>query len=92
MKYMPSVIIHPTETHVLDSKEYTELNEKIEDYKGALAARNGKIKGLEDKIAGMEAREEARAPYDDKMTELMQRLLSNPELKELIKKELGEIK
>lgn len=92
MKYMPSVIIHPTETHVLESKEYTELNEKLEDYRGALAERNGKIEELEDKIVGMEAREEARAPYDDKMTELMKRLIANPELKELIKRELKETK
>ena len=40
----------------------------------------------------IKAREEAREPYDDKMTELMKRLLSNPQLKEWIKKELEEVK
>jgi integrase len=45
---------------------------------------------LEGELEALKAREEARVPYDDKMTELMKRLLSNPELKELIKKELAE--
>ncbi len=47
---------------------------------------------LEEKITALETREEGRAPYDDKMTELMKRLIANPEIKELIKKELGEVK
>lgn len=47
---------------------------------------------IDDKIEVMEDREAARAPYDDKMTELMKRLLSNPEMKELIKKERKEVK
>jgi len=51
-----------------------------------------KNQALEDKIAGLEKREEARAPYDEKMSELMKRLIENPELKELIKKELKEVK
>ncbi|RCV64456.1 hypothetical protein C5S53_08580 [Methanophagales archaeon] len=50
------------------------------------------ISELEEKITALETREEARAPYDDKMTELMKRLIVNPEIKELIKKELGEVK
>jgi len=40
----------------------------------------------------MKRREEARAPFDDKMTELMTRLLANPEIKELIQKELEGVK
>ena len=40
----------------------------------------------------IKAREEAREPYDDKMSELMERLLSNPQLKEWLKKELEEVK
>jgi len=47
---------------------------------------------LEGELEAMKAREDAREPYDDKMTELMKRLIANPEMKELIKKELGEIK
>ena len=91
-KYMHVLFIGEFETKVLVSKEFAELSEKLEDYKEALVERNGRIKGLETKIEGLEAREEAREPYDEKMTELMKRLIANPEMKELIKKELGEIK
>ena len=65
---------------------------KYEELRIELHARNGKITELEEKIAALEAREEARAPYDDKMTELMKRLVDNPEIKELIKKESRELK
>ena len=66
--------------------------ESIEALRKELEIRNGKISVLEEKITALETREEGRAPYDDKMTKLMKRLIANPEIKELIKKELGEVK
>ena len=57
-----------------------------------MLSKDQELKELEDKIGAMEAREEARAPYDEKMTELMKLLLSNPEIKELVKKERKEVK
>jgi len=66
--------------------------ECIEALRKELEIRNGKISVLEEKITALETREEARASYDDKMTELMKRLIANPEIKELIKKELGAVK
>ena len=78
LKFMPAITIQPTETHVIQSEEYKELKEEN--------------KALREELEAMKAREAMREPYDEKMTELMKRLIANPELKELIKKELGEIK
>lgn len=58
----------------------------------SLKGKDREIARLREEMDAMKRREEARAPYDDKMTELMKRLIANPEMKELIKKELGEIK
>ena len=84
-KYMHVLFIGEFETKVLESKEAKEIREELARYKE-------RVESLEKEKEATNAREEARAPYDDKMTELMQRLLSNPELKEWIKNELGEIK
>jgi integrase len=71
----------------------------VEGYKSIITTQSEqtgdlleKFGRMESEITRLKAREEAREPYDDKMTELMKRLLSNPQLKELIKKELGGIK
>jgi len=85
LKYMPAVIIQPTETQVLASEEYKEL-------KDALKQRNGEVAKLREEMEAMKAREEAREPYDETMTKVLERLIANPEIKELIKKELGDIK
>ena len=79
MKYMPSVIIHPTETHVLESKEYTELSEKIEDYKEALKKRNGEIGKLKEKLESYERDKAELEPLNKIQTELTKRLITNPE-------------
>lgn len=42
-------------------------------------------------IEAMKEREKERAPLDDQMTELMERLLSNQKVRELIKEELGKM-
>jgi integrase len=73
-------------------KEFTELTGELEGYREALQKRNGEITKLREEIEAMKSREESREPYDNKMTELMKRLIANPEIKELIKKELGVVK
>jgi len=79
LEFMPHLsLLTPVETKVIESQSYKELKSQNE--------------ALKERIAALETREEAREPYDDKMTELMKRLIANPEMKELIKKELGEIK
>jgi integrase/recombinase XerD len=49
------------------------------------------VKNLRDEIEVMKARTSERAPLDDTMSKLMERLLSNPNMKSWIKKELEEI-
>jgi len=58
----------------------------------SLKGKDREITRLREEMDAMKRREEARAPFDDKMTELMTRLLANPEIKELIQKELEGVK
>jgi len=76
-RFMPAVTIQSTKTQVVQSKEYKELKAENE--------------ALRRDIEAMQEREEARTPYDEKMTKILERLVNNPEIKELIKKELKEI-
>ena len=79
LEFMPHLsLLAPVETKVIESASYKELRAQNEV--------------LKERIAALEAREEARAPYDDKMTALLRRLVHNPEMKELIKKESREVK
>jgi integrase len=55
------------------AEEMADLRKELEEMKGEFVA--------------MKAKEEAREPYDAQMTELIKRLIANPELKELIKRE-----
>jgi|GEM_PF-1904732 len=93
------------EEKITDEK-YKELKEELQKRSGYIAELQSEINAqkeerekekqvrekLTERIEAMEGREDARAPYDDKMSVLMKRLIANPEMKELIKKELGEIK
>jgi len=92
LQYMPAITIQPTETHVLESKDYKELKASLEVYEAALKERNGEITKLREEVEEMKAIAADIAPFDDKMTRLLERLIANPELKELIKKELKETK
>ena len=79
LEFMPYLsLLKPVETKVIESEGYKELKAQNE--------------ALRREMEELKRKEEAREPCDDKMTELMKRLIANPELKELIKKELGEIK
>ncbi len=79
--------------HLLSISEIDKVpDSKYEELMIELHARNGEVKELRGEMEAIKSREEARAPYDDKMTKLMKRLIDNPEMKELIKKELGEVK
>lgn len=72
----PLLSLTPIEPIITDD-QYTELKMKNEL--------------LEREIEEIKRKEAERAPYDEKMTEVLERLISNPEIKELIKKELKEI-
>jgi ribosomal protein L3 len=50
LKFMPAVIIQPTETQVIQSKEYKELSERLSVYEVALKERNGEIRKLQEDI------------------------------------------
>lgn len=78
LKCMPSITIQPTETYVLESEEYKELKSE-----NAL---------LKDRLEALETKEKEREPYDEKMTKVLERLVSNLVVKDLIKKELEELK
>ena len=86
MKYMPSVIIHPTETHVLESEEYKELKEENEAFRAALKERNGEVKELRGEMEAMKARESEKEPYEDIVSEL----ISDPRVLKLVKEVLEE--
>ena len=84
---------------IMGSGDIRELQDRLQDtqasvegYRGILTKQAEEMVELRDKFTRMEeelealkARDEAREPYDDKMTRLMKRLLANPEMKELIK-------
>ena len=87
MKFMPSVIIHPTETHVLESEDYKELKEENEALKAAFKERNGEVANLKDRITEMEAREEVRNMRDEKIRGIdtdITPLLENPNVQAAI--------
>jgi len=81
LRCMPAVIIQPTETQVLASKEYKELNEKIELYEAALKERNGERAKL---------REEMEAIYN-KYNKFMEYPLFYGVSLELIREALNEL-
>lgn len=63
LKFMPAVIIQPTETQVIQSKEYKELKEKIAIYDFALKERNHEVEELKKELAiQRELIEEMRKP------------------------------
>lgn len=64
----------------------------IEGYRGILSKQAEEMVEMRKDIEALKAREEERAPYDETMAELMQRLLNNPEMKAWIKKELEEMR
>lgn len=88
-KYVHILFIGEFETKVLASKEYSELNEKLEDYKEALSERDGRIKELQEKIEAMEAREEARKPYDSGMATFIRAIEGKTEVKKTLMKEIA---
>jgi integrase len=53
LRFMPAVIIQPTETQVLASGEYKELSDKITLYEAALKERNGEIAKLREEMETM---------------------------------------
>ena len=72
---------------------FSVLDQRAEDkYKKDKEPIISKIENLSEEITGLEAEESEREPYDDQMTELMKRLITNPEIKELIRKEWKETK
>ena len=87
---------------VMGSGDIRELHDRLQDtqasvegYRGILTKQAEEMVELRDKFTRMEeelealkARDEAREPYDDKMTRLMKRLFANPEMKELIREEM----
>jgi len=92
LRYMPAVIIQPTETQVIQSKEYKELNEKIEIYEAALKERNGELSKLRDEIEAMKAKEAVRESYDQRMTLFMKAMLDNPKIIKLLEEEGVDLK
>lgn len=80
------------EKHLSIRPEPSKELESIEALRKELEARNGEMAKLREEMEVMKARDEAREPFDDQMTELLKRLMANPEIKELIKKELKETK
>jgi len=91
---------------IMGSGDIREIQDSLQDTQAAVkgykdliseqavetAELREKFERMEGKLEAMKKREAAREPYDDKMTELMKRLIDNPEIKELIKKELEETK
>jgi integrase len=53
LRFMPAVIIQPTETQILASGEYKELSDKITLYEAALKERNGEIAKLREEMETM---------------------------------------
>ena len=92
IRYKHVLEIEPETIKTLESKEYKEIRGELDFYKEALKQRNGEMAKLMGEIEAIKARDETREPYDDQMTELMKRLITNPEIKEWIKKELKETK
>jgi hypothetical protein len=75
-KYLQVLFIGDFETKILQSTEYTELKEEIEDYKEALKKRNGEVNGLRTEIEAMkqeraEITQEARGGEDEEIFEFL---------------------
>jgi integrase len=85
IKYMKVLFTGRTEVKLLTSEEFKVVEE-------ALGEKERRIADLEREIKELKSKEEARAPYDETLGELMQRLLNNPEMRALIKKELETVK
>ena len=91
---------------VMGSGDIREIQDKLQDthaavegYRGIISKQAEEMAELRQKYDKIEAdldvmktREEIRMPYDMRMTVLMKRLIENPEIKELIKKESRGIK
>ena len=88
IKYKHVLEIEPETVKTLETKEYKEIRGELDFYKEALKKRNGEMAKLMEEVEAMKARDETREPYDDKMTKVLERLIANPDIKELIKKEL----
>jgi integrase/recombinase XerD len=58
---------------------------------GEVLTQDAEIAKLREELEALKARDEARELYDDKMTRLMKRLLANPEMKGLIRKEIKDV-
>lgn len=87
LEYMPAITIQPTETHVLESKDYKELKESLEVYEAALKERNGEITKLREEVEAMKAREAEKAPIDP----IISKLMSNPEVQKLLERKMEEL-
>ena len=86
-KHLYTLTMGDVETKVLESEEYKELKEKLEMYEEVLRKRNGEIKKLREEIEKLKRKEEKREPLD----ELMSKLMSDPEVQEVIKKKIKEL-
>jgi integrase len=66
--------------HLLSISEIDKIpDSKYEELMIELHARNGKISELEEKMTVMEAREEARAPGDNKLNRIFEEVNADPE-------------
>jgi integrase len=63
----------------------------IEGYRGILSKQAEEMVDMRRDIEALKAKEEARTPFDDQMTALLERLIRNPEMEKLIKKEIEAI-
>jgi integrase len=85
-------LLSVSELDKVPDTKYEELRIELHKRNGHINALEGMVKELGDTIEAMKAKEDERAPYDETMGELMQRLLNNPEMRALIKKELETFK
>jgi integrase len=83
---------------VMGTGDLTEIRETLEDtraavkgYKDIITEQAEEMVDIRRDIEALKAKEEARTPFDEKMTDLMERLLRNPEMEKLIKKEIEAI-
>jgi Site-specific recombinase XerD len=86
---------HVTVTGTGDLRELHDMVQDqqaaIEGYRGILSKQAEEMVEARKDIEALKAKEEARTPFDDKMSGILKRLVANPEIKELIRKELKEI-
>ena len=72
-------------------KDLQDTQMTVEGYRNTMTKQEEEMAALRRDVEALKAREEARTPFDRNMTELLKRLIANPELKEIIRKEIEAV-